>query len=114
MELTLVGKSQCSARVEISQRGPLDELDLIEAELVGHLQFFIEIVVALFGFEQVPVETREIAIDLFHRYDLLDLIDRSSVALPRKPGFIFAVPSCDAIEPVVDRGREMRRRSRCL
>jgi hypothetical protein len=50
---------------------------------VRRFQFLVEIVVALFTFDQKTVDAQKIAIDIFLGCDLLDLVYCSRVTLYR-------------------------------
>src|SRR3954469_5614583 len=58
--------------------------------------------------EQVALDTLELAVDVFHRSDAFDAMNRGHVALRGEARTFLAVELLDVVVPVVQGGSEMR------
>jgi len=115
MEGRLAREAQRDARIPEVERRTLDELGIAEPGAMGGFELALEILTfCISAKEQVAVHALEVAVDVFHRGDGFDPLNRCGVTFRGRARALPPVKSLDVEVPVVQRSGEVRGRAPCL
>jgi hypothetical protein len=90
-------------------------LRIVDSGAMSRLELTLEVrALAVPAKKEKALHTLEVAIDVLHRRDSLDAMNRGHVTLSREPSAFLAVELLDVVVAVVERGGEMSGRATCL
>src|SRR4051812_7386497 len=105
MERRLSGEAQRRPAVPEAEWDAVDDLGVVDSSAMGRLELALEILARLLAAEeQVALDALEVALDVFHRRNGFDAVNRRHVALGGDAGAFLAMHFLDVEVPVVGRG----------
>src|SRR2546423_1166395 len=109
MERRLTRKEQRRSTVPETEWNAIDKLSVVYSGTVGRFELSFQIFVGLgTAQEQVSLDALELAIDVFHRGNALDAVNRRHVTLSGNARAFLAVNLFDLVETVIECGGEVR------
>jgi hypothetical protein len=115
MKRRLSRKSQRDAGIPEIERRALHDLGVGESGAMRCFELTLEILpLAVPAEKEIAVDALEVAVDVFHRRDRFDPMDRSGVAFRRHSRAFAPVELLEVVIAVVERGGQVRGRSSCF